>query len=95
MITPDNQSAAAPASKSGDVCVQTDSLAVDGTPPEVGDQVEFKVKGTVSRSEGGNTYVTPTEINGRPAEPDGDEPEADPMADMMEKAEKADQPMGG
>lgn len=37
-----------------------------GVSPAVGDEVEFSVKGKVSRIEGGNSYVTPSEANGQP-----------------------------
>lgn len=73
---------------SGEIPVPSALLAVDGTPPGEGDDVEFTVKGTVGKTENGLSYVRPTEVNGQPvpeakdAEPDED--------DVRNAAEKAD-----
>ena len=67
------------------------ALAVDGTTPEVGDEVTVTVKGTVTMAQDGGVWVKPTTINDAPAgEPPADadkEPDAD---DVMGAAKKAD-----
>ena len=57
-------------------CVPAAALAIDGAAPEVGDEVEYTVKGRVARIEGGETYVMPETINGQPAQT-----EAEPAAE--------------
>ncbi len=49
-----------------EMCVPGEPLAVDGTAPEMGDQVEFTVTGVVRRAEGGKLYIAPSAINGQP-----------------------------
>ena len=49
-----------------EICAPLDAFSVSGTPPAEGDEVEFKVKGKVSRVEGGNAYVTPETVNDQP-----------------------------
>lgn len=50
-----------------ELCVDAAALAVDGTEPDVGDQVTLQqVTGTVSRKEGGKLYVKATEADGQP-----------------------------
>jgi hypothetical protein len=41
-------------------------LAIDGAEPMPGDEVEFTVRGKVTRSEGGKAFIEPTAINGQP-----------------------------
>ena len=82
-----------------DLCLPSQNLAVEGVEPEVGDEVEFTVKGKVSRAEGGNTYVTPSEVNGSPvAAPKQEvkqEPQAeDEMKSLEEGAKKKDEEEG-
>lgn len=64
------------------------SLATeDGTTPEIGDEVDMHVRGTVQSLEGDNACVSPMEINGQPApkmpqkEPGHDELMHQAMAD--------------
>jgi len=52
-----------------EVPAHIDSVSIDGTPPEVGDEVDVQVKGTVARIEGDTVCITPTEVNGQPAQP--------------------------
>jgi len=49
-----------------EICAPLDAFSVSGTPPAEGDEVEFTVKGTVSRVDGGNAYVEPETVNGSP-----------------------------
>jgi hypothetical protein len=56
----------APSSAPQEQAVPTASLAIDGAEPQPGDEVEFTVRGKVTRSEGGKTFLTPTAINGEP-----------------------------
>lgn len=60
------------------------SLAVNGTAPEIGDEVDLTLKGTVSSIDGDVACVSPTEVNGEPApaapaagEPVADDPNAE------------------
>lgn len=43
------------------------SLAVEGTAPEIGDEVEISVRGTVASLDGDVACISPTEVNGQPA----------------------------
>jgi hypothetical protein len=68
-ITPDQPSDSASDSK---IYVNLDSLSASGgdggsVAPEIGDEVEFTVKGNVASVEGSVACVTPTEVNGEPA----------------------------
>lgn len=68
-----------------ELCVPESALAQSGedggaVAPDVGDEVEVSVRGTVTRKEGGNVYFTPATANGEPisdqggsAEPDEDD----------------------
>lgn len=70
MIAPDTTTAnpdAAGESAEKLHCLPVAALAVDGTTPEVGDSVEYTVKGRVSRIEGAEAYVMPETVNGEPA----------------------------
>lgn len=63
-----------------EICVAENALALEGegggsVAPGVGDPVDFQGKGTISRSENGQTYITVTEVNGAPTM--GAEPGAD------------------
>lgn len=92
MITPNPAAASGGASSQmgGETCLPGELLAVDGVSPAEGDDVEFSVKGTVTRTEGGNVYVQPTAINGLPI-PAGAAPAAEPSEDdMRSMAEEAD-----
>lgn len=73
-----------------EICVPANALSVpeDGggeTPPGVGDTVEFTVSGKVSRTEGGELYVTPTTINGEPVQEAPETPSEQDM-DAQEEA---------
>ena len=91
MITPDNQQ---PTDGEGqktarEQCVPLAALAVDGTPPEIGDDVDYTVRGKIARIAEECAYVTPSTINDQPAEVEtaAKEPED---GDMMAMAKRAD-----
>lgn len=75
---------AAPAMSAGEHCVPAAALAVDGTPPAAGDDVEYTVRGKVTRLEGDKAYVQAETVNGEPvpaaAAPDADDPMVAAMA---------------
>jgi|GEM_PF-2735804 len=92
MIAPDTATTPAAEDESAEAlhCIPTAALAIDGTPPEVGDEVEYTVKGKVSRVEEGETYVQPTTINDQPAALPTEESAPADDDDMMALAQKAD-----
>lgn len=54
-----------------ELCVPAAAVAASdenggAVPPGVGDEVEFTVRGNVTRAEGDKVYVTPTSANGEP-----------------------------
>jgi hypothetical protein len=73
---------------SQELCAPLDSLSVNGTPPAVGDTVEVKVGGKVSRIDGDNAYVTPDTVNGEPIQPTDNQPSD--RDQMMELSQQAD-----
>jgi hypothetical protein len=95
----DDSVSEAPAAESGASKVYIPLASVsteDGVAPEIGDEVEFSVKGSVESLEGDVACVIPSEINGQPA-PDAMAEEEMPEADhdeLMRMAEKEDG-MGG
>jgi len=72
-----------------DICIPSVALAVDGTEPAEGDEVEFTVKGTVTSSADGRTHVKPSTVNGEPVDQPEEKPE-NPDDDMMAQAQAAD-----
>ena len=46
--------------------VHIDDLAIDGTPPSVGDIVDIKMGGTVTRVVNDIAWVQPTDLNNKP-----------------------------
>lgn len=73
------------------ICVKLSGLALDGTAPQVGDQVDFTGKGKVSRIEGEEAYIDAEEINGEPVmDSAGGEMPAETDEGMRGLAEKAD-----
>jgi hypothetical protein len=76
--------------------VKIDTLSLDGTQPEVGDDVEVKVKGKVSRIRDDCAYVTLETANDEPIENPAKQPEDDQgMMDMAQKADMGGVPVGG
>lgn len=75
------------------VYVNLASLATDdGTTPEMGDEVELQVKGTVKSLDGDVACVSPTEINGQPAPDTPAKGSGDNMHDrLMKQAMNDDQ----
>ena len=69
-----------------DIYVPATALKVQDKTPNVGDDVEFTVTGTVKELHGDTVCVTPSEMNGEPApkEP-SDEPDEDDMGAMESK----------
>ena len=86
------ESSAAEESAEATHCVPLAALTIDGTAPDVGDPVDYTVKGTITKIEGAEAYVTPEMINDQPAklpaEPTG--PEEMSNEDVMAMAMKAD-----
>ena len=46
--------------------VDIDSITIDGTQPEVGDSVDLKVTGSITRLVNGTAYVRPETVNDQP-----------------------------
>lgn len=81
----------ATASGASEICVPAGALEVgdteqDKTAPEVGDDVEVKLGGKVTRVEGGNIYFKPTTANG---EPIGEKESAEPDEEYQMEADIA------
>lgn len=80
-----------------EMCVSTDALAMPDEqeqmePPAVGDTVSFTVEGKVSRVEGGNSYVTPEMVNGKPVAAEaGEAAPPDDMGGLTEMAGQMDE----
>ncbi len=71
--------------------VSLDTLSVDGTNPQVGDNVEVKVGGKVTRIVNEDAYVKPETINGQPItkppiSPDDDKDEQSRLSDLSQQA---------
>src|SRR5882672_9362835 len=62
-----------------EVTVNASALTEGDNLPEVGDEVELTVKGTVARISGDTVCVTPTETNGEPSPPVPPEEPAAPV----------------
>lgn len=61
-----------------EIPIKSEALALEGTQPAVGDEVE--VRAVVTRIEGTTTYVRPTEeFAAEAAEPAATEPDADDL----------------
>jgi hypothetical protein len=76
-------------SEGSKVYVSLQSLAEDGTTPEVGDEVSFNVTVRVHSVEGDVACVTPETVNGEPA-PQAPMNERDAMRAKMEAADEQD-----
>ena len=70
-------------SDNDDLPVPIESLAVDGTRPQVGDHVEVKVGGTISKIVNDNAWVTPATVNDQPIPDDADQ---DDSMDALQSA---------
>lgn len=78
--------------------VKIDTLSLGGTQPEVGDEVEVKCKGKVTRIRDDCAYVALDTANGEPIENPPSQPEDGSEGDMMDMASQADAagaPVGG
>lgn len=68
--------------QNSELCLPTKAIAKDGVPPATGETVEIQsLKGTVTRTEGDNTYFRPTEINGQPVATSDENNEGEPPAE--------------
>jgi hypothetical protein len=83
----------------GELCLPQDTVATanerdEKVAPEVGDEVRFDCVAKVTKVEGGNVYVSPTEVNGQPVGDENEEPDKGPDADnedsMRNMAQSAD-----
>jgi hypothetical protein len=90
----------------GELCLPQEVVATadekdEKVAPEVGDEVRFDCVAKVTRVEGGNVYVSPTEVNGQEVgdqnEPDEEKqgPEPDSEKSMRDLAQQADSGAGG
>ena len=67
------------------------TLMIDGTPPAVGDPVEFTIRGTVASIDGDTAQITAETINDQPATAEGPmDPDAMSDQDVMAMAMEAD-----
>ena len=66
-ITPNAPINEPDADEGSKVYANASTLAIDGHAPEIGDEVELTVKGTVNSVEGDVVCVSPVEVNGEPA----------------------------
>ncbi|PAW75170.1 MAG: hypothetical protein B9S38_02470 [Verrucomicrobiia bacterium Tous-C4TDCM] len=84
MVTPNPSTPSTAAT----LAVPAAALAIDGTPPAVGDEVEYTGKARVARVDGETVHLETTEVNGAalaaaPAEDMGDD-------ELMRLAQEAD-----
>ncbi len=78
--------------------VKLDTLSLGGTQPEIGDDVEVKVKGKVTRIRDDCAYVALETANDEPIENPAAQPEdqsADDLMSMSANADAAGTPVGG
>lgn len=61
-------------------------LAIDGTAPAQGDEVEFTVTGTVEAAQGPMLLIRPTKLNGQPLPEMPAEPPREPGEDEIRAA---------
>lgn len=82
-----------------EICAPLDAFGIDGTPPAEGDEVEFTTKGVVTRVDGTNAYVTPSEVNGQPVMQDGGGmsgmPDENELAQNAQELDKQQYATGG
>lgn len=77
---------------SSDLPVSVDTLAIDGTRPKVGDTVDLKVSGTISKLVDETAFVTPMTINDQPMAP---KTQASESENLMAQAGAMDAAGGG
>jgi hypothetical protein len=73
-----------------EVDIPSAAVAIDGTNPEPGDEIEFTCKAKVKQVNGSNASVTITEVNGTPVDSKAESEEPSNDDDMMDIADKAD-----
>ena len=59
--------------------VNLQALGIDGTTPEIGNQIEAVVSGTVTAIEGESASIDITQLNGLPAQDEGGNTESTEM----------------
>jgi hypothetical protein len=74
-------------SGSDDLPVSVGTLEIEGTRPKVGDSVDLKVSGTVSKIVDETAFVTPSTINDQPLAP---KVQATEEEELMAGAQAAD-----
>ena len=88
-IAPDNESDEMDGNV--ELPVSIDTVKIDGTAPDVGDKVDLRVSGTVTRVVNDMAYVRPEEINDMPMQPalkpDPDVSEMDRLERMSKNAD--------
>lgn len=75
-----------------DLPVVASTLEIDGTRPAMGDKVELKVQGTVSKIVNETVFVTPETVNGQPIPQEAEQSTSD--EDLMAAAQSHDMAMG-
>lgn len=70
-----------------DLAVDIDTLSIDGTRPSVGDSVDLKVSGSISKLVDNTAFVTPEQINDQPIPA---KPQATDEEEIMAQAGQAD-----
>jgi len=94
MSMPENESQE-PVQRGDELPVKLDTLMLGGERPSVGDQVDVKVTGTVSRIIDDCAYVTLDTANDEPIEtPAGDKEEED-LSSQSSQADMMGMPIGG
>lgn len=73
--------------------VDIDLITIDATQPEVGDMVDLKVGGKITRLVNGVAYVKPDTINNQPMPKTPLEP--NPQVSEMDRLEQLSQTSGG
>ncbi len=88
----------------GELCLPQDVVATaddkdQKVAPEVGDEVRFDCVAKVTKVDGGNIYLSPTEVNGQPVgnedKEEANEPAAENDDSMRAMAQSADDQNGG
>lgn len=93
-IAPDEAEGSDTMSGNIELPVDIATVQIDGTAPAVGDKVDLRVSGTVTRVVNELAYVQPEEINDKPMEPglkpDPNVSEMDRLARMSKQAGSMD-----
>lgn len=60
-----------------DTCIPAKAVAIDGSNPATGDEIEVTLKGKVTRVDGEQVYFKPETANGEPIAKSGDDEAAE------------------